>query len=170
RRTLLRLLRDVVGRQRGSFTEEEVFHLLANQLLAFLLPGHQAVFVEDHLLAFLPELPRLRRDVLVDALPDLAGPRRRVQAGQVLLELDALHHASALVGDRFVVRARGPSTHCHSLIVSRLESRRGRGRTTSAVLVRAPHRRTPRRPGLPYHYRRRTGLLRPPHVLAGRWL
>ena len=165
---LFRLLRDVVGRERGSFAEEEVLHLRADQLLAFFLPGHQPVLVEDHLLALFPELPGLRRDVLVDALADLAGPRRRVQARHLLLELDALHLAAALVGDRFVVRARRPSTHCHVLIVSRLESPRGCGRTTSPLLVCASHCRFARRPGLPHHHRRRAGLLRPPDVLAGR--
>ena len=88
----------------------------ADQLLAFLLPRHQPVLVEDHLLALLPELPCLRRHVLVDALADLAGPRRRIEARQFLLELDALHRPAALVRDRFVVGARRPSTHCHKAL------------------------------------------------------
>src|SRR5688500_9978197 len=46
--------------------------------------------------------------------------------------------------------------------VSRLESLRGRGRTTSPLLVCASHRRSARRSGLPYHHRRRADLLRPP--------
>src|SRR6185436_9699147 len=106
---LLRLLRDVIGRQRRSFAEEEVFHLRADQLLAFLLPGHQPVLVENHLLALFPELPGLRRHTLINPLADLTGPGRRIQSRQLLLELDALHRPPAAVADWFVDRARRPS-------------------------------------------------------------
>src|SRR4030095_5769631 len=68
RTPLLRLLRHVPGRQRRAFTEEEVFHVLGDEVLRLFLPRHEAVLVEDHLHAILPELPRLRRDVLVDPL------------------------------------------------------------------------------------------------------
>src|SRR5262245_16852958 len=81
RTCLFRLLWHVSRRQGGAFAEKEVFHVLGDEVLRFLLPGHQAVLVEDHLHAILPELPRLGRDILVDPLTELARPRRRVQAG-----------------------------------------------------------------------------------------
>ena len=53
---------------------------LADQLLRLLLPRHQAVLVEDHLHPLFPQLPRLRRDVLVDPLAEFAGPGRCVES------------------------------------------------------------------------------------------
>src|SRR5438105_1613617 len=90
---LLGLLRDVSGRQSGAFAEEEILHVLRHQLLRFLLPWHEAVFVEDHLHTLLPELPRLGGDVLVDPLAKFTGPRRGIEAGELLLELRAEDHA-----------------------------------------------------------------------------
>src|SRR5439155_14774609 len=97
---LFRLLRDVAGRQRRAFAEEEVLHVLRHEILRFLLPWHQAVLVQDHLHAILPELPRLSRDVLVNPLAKLTGPWRRVEARKVLLKLDAEHRAAALIAGR----------------------------------------------------------------------
>ena len=57
---LFGLLRDVPGGQGGAFAEEEILHVLGNEFLGFLLPGHEPVLVEDHLHAILPELPGLR--------------------------------------------------------------------------------------------------------------
>src|SRR5713226_4010762 len=99
------LLRDVSGRKGRAFAEEEIFHVFRDQLLRLFLPGHQAIFVEDHLHPILPEFPRLHRDVLVDALTELAGPWRRVEAGELFLKLLAEHHPAAPVADR--LRWRG---------------------------------------------------------------
>src|SRR6478672_3080611 len=82
--------------------------MLGHEILGFLLPWHQAVLVENHLHAFFPQLPRIRRHVLVDALPQLTGPRRVVETRQVFLEFDAEDFSAALVaGRRF--RRRGMS-------------------------------------------------------------
>src|SRR4030095_7300781 len=86
---LLRPRRRVPGRQRRAFTEEEVFHVLGDEVLRLFLPRHEAVLVEDHLHPILPELPGLGGDVLVDPVAEIARPRRRVEPGQGFLELDA---------------------------------------------------------------------------------
>src|ERR1044071_4752234 len=97
---LLGLLRDVARRQRRPLAEEEVFHVLGDQILRFLLPGHQPVLVEDHLHAILPELPRLRGDVLVDPLAELAGPWRCIETRQLFLKFHTEDGAPARVGHR----------------------------------------------------------------------
>lgn len=96
---LFRLLRDVTRWQRGPLAEEEVLHLPRDQLLRFFLPRHQAVLVEDHLHSLFPQLPRLRRDVLVNPLTKFTGPGRRIEPGQIFLEFDAVHHPAAFVAD-----------------------------------------------------------------------
>src|SRR5690606_13465285 len=94
--------------------EEEVLHLPRDELLCLLLPGHQPVLVEDHLLALLPHLPGLGGHVLIDALSELARPRRRLEAGQVLLELDAVDEAGlcgcGLIGHVWMVALRNPKS------------------------------------------------------------
>src|SRR5712691_5250521 len=95
---LLGLLRHVVGRQRGSFAEEKILHMLGYQLLRLLLPGHQAVFVENHLHTLFPELPRIHRHALEDALSELAWPGRSIETGQILLEFHAVNCPAALIG------------------------------------------------------------------------
>src|SRR5262245_51968787 len=72
----LRLLRHVPGRQRGAFAEEEVLHVLGDEILRFLLPGHEPVLVQDHLHALFPEFPRVLGHVFEDALTELARPGR----------------------------------------------------------------------------------------------
>src|SRR5579859_805270 len=116
---LLRLLRNVSRRERGALAEEELFHVLRDELLRFFLPGHQAVLVEDHLHPILPELPRLRGDVVVHPLTELTGPRQRVEAGQLLLKFLTEDHAAALVADR---RCRGCARISHATIL--VQSRR----------------------------------------------
>src|ERR1700752_2722877 len=91
-RTLFGLLWDVAGRERRALAEEEILHVSSDQLLRFLLPRHEAVLIQDHLHSLFPELPGLSRDVIVDALTELAGPGRGVQTGQFLLKLRAKHH------------------------------------------------------------------------------
>ncbi|OFW07594.1 MAG: hypothetical protein A3I61_17535 [Acidobacteria bacterium RIFCSPLOWO2_02_FULL_68_18] len=93
--------------------------MAGDERLRFLLPGHQAVFVQDHLLALFPQLPGLRRDVFVDPLSQFAGPGRGVEAGQLLLELDASHDPATLVaGRRGVLRWCG-SAVVHTVMVTR---------------------------------------------------
>src|SRR5262245_5423935 len=103
-RELLGLLRNVSGWKRSAFPEEKVFHVLGDQLLRLFLPGHEPVFVEDHLHPILPELPCLRGDVLVDALAELAWPGGRVESGQLFLEFLAHDHPPALVANGWLGR------------------------------------------------------------------
>src|SRR5688572_511605 len=104
---LFALLRDVARREGGALAEEEVLHLAGDELLRFFLPGHETILVEDHFHAILPQLPRLRRDVVVNALSDLAGPRWGVEAGHLLLEFHALDRPTALVADGRLVAGTG---------------------------------------------------------------
>src|ERR1019366_6852021 len=53
-------------RQRRAFAEEELFHLLRDDLLRLFLEGQQAVLVENHLHAFFPHVPGFLRDAWVD--------------------------------------------------------------------------------------------------------
>ena len=105
------LLRDVAGRQGRTLAEEELLEMGANQLLAFLLPRHDPVLVEDHLLAILPELPGLRRHVLENSLAELARPGRHLETRHLLLELHAKHRTTAHVRDAstpIMINARPP--------------------------------------------------------------
>ena len=81
RNGLFRLLRDVSWRKRCSLAKEEVLHLFGDQVLCLLLPGHQAILVEDHLHPLFPQLPGLRGHLFKDALAQLAGPRGSVEPG-----------------------------------------------------------------------------------------
>src|ERR1700730_1168249 len=103
------LFRNVPGRQRGALAEEEVFHVLGHELLRLLLPWHQPILVQDHLHAVFPELPGVRRDVLVNPLAELARPRRGIESGKLLLKLDAEHLAAAGPAGRGP-RGRGVTT------------------------------------------------------------
>src|SRR5438477_1577258 len=116
--TSLRLLRHIARWQRCTFPEEEVLHMPGNQVLRFLLPRHESIFVENHLHPVFPQLPGLRRDVLEDALTQLSGPRRRVEPRQLLLELRAEHLASALVRDRLRRWIRGAGVSHNAIVTS----------------------------------------------------
>src|SRR5690349_15414278 len=72
---LLRLLWNVSRWERGPGPEKEIFHVPRDQFLRFLLPRHQTVLVEDHLLPLFPHLPRLRGDVFINPLSEFTGPR-----------------------------------------------------------------------------------------------
>src|SRR5215213_167195 len=108
---LLGLLGHEPWRQRRALAEEEVFHVLRDELLRFLLPRHQAVLVEDHLHSLLPHLPGVERDVLVDSLPQLTRPRRVLESGELLLELLAEHAAPVAVAAGRRRRRRAAWTH-----------------------------------------------------------
>src|SRR4051812_5448167 len=57
-----------VRRQRGAFAEEILFHLLEQKILRFFRTKIEPVLVHQHLHVLHPHLPRLFRNVLVDAL------------------------------------------------------------------------------------------------------
>src|SRR5207248_8380749 len=82
------------------FAEKEIFHVLGDEVLRLFLPWHETILVQNHLHALFPELPRGRRDVLVDALAELTGPGRRIESGHFFLILPAKHFAPALIADR----------------------------------------------------------------------
>ena len=115
-RDSLGLLRHVAGRQRGTFPEEEILHVLGDQILRLLLPGHEAVLVEDHLHALFPQLPGILRYLVVDPLTELPGPRDVVEARQLLLKLDTRYCSTTLVG-RWARRRLGRTTLSHGPIV-----------------------------------------------------
>src|SRR6266851_835202 len=96
-RTLpLGLRRLVVGRQRRALAEEVLLRLVEKDLVRLLASPGEPVLVHDHLEMLQPHLPRLLRDAVVDPLPQLVGERLVFQAGQLALELDALHHSRHL--------------------------------------------------------------------------
>src|SRR5574341_1093113 len=67
---LFALWRDVAGGQGGALAEEEIFHVLDDDLLRLFVGGVEAVLVEDHLAVLLPELAGLERNVVEDALAE----------------------------------------------------------------------------------------------------
>src|SRR5690348_4523616 len=73
--------------------EEELLHLLAQQLARIRIGQIQPVVIDDQARLFLPHLPGLLRDMVVDALAQLTGERRLLQPRQPALELGA-HHCS----------------------------------------------------------------------------
>src|SRR5262245_63365254 len=115
--TLLGLLRDVIGRQGRTLSEEEILHMFRDELLRLFLPRHQAILVENHLHPLFPQLPRVERDVFVDSLPQLSRPRRRIEAWQLLLKLHAEHLAAGLVG-AWACGGRWLAVVRHGLIVA----------------------------------------------------
>ena len=85
------MLRFFIAPAAADYYDSKGINFNFHQLLRFLLEGHEAVLVEDHLHALFPELPRVNRHVLEDALTEFTGPRRRIQTWQLLLELHAKH-------------------------------------------------------------------------------
>src|ERR1051325_2984867 len=95
-RTTARLLGgrcDVVGRELGALAEEILLGLLVEQPLPLGGGQIQPVLVDDHLRELQPPLPRLHRDVVVDALPELVLERLVRDRGQLLAQLRALDHS-----------------------------------------------------------------------------
>src|SRR5438128_3372603 len=82
----------VVGRQRRSLAEEVLLGLVEEDLVRLLAAAGQTVLVHDHLEMLQPHLPGFLRDVVVDALAQLVVEGLVLQAGQLPLELLALHH------------------------------------------------------------------------------
>src|SRR6266540_1349830 len=93
RSDLLGLRRDVVGRPIGALAEEVLLRLLVHQPLPLLGRQVEPVFVVDHLRELEPAFPRLERDAVVDALPELIVERLVGHRRQLLPELRALDHS-----------------------------------------------------------------------------
>src|SRR4030095_8907639 len=87
---------------RGPRPEEKIFHVPGDRFLRFLLPRHETVLIENHLLPVFPHLPRLGGHALIDALSKLAGPWRGIARGQILLELHAVHDAPTGISHRTI--------------------------------------------------------------------
>jgi hypothetical protein len=72
--------RDVFFGEFAAGAEEELVHLLDEELLGFFGPGLEAVLVEEHLLALDPFAPGFLGDVLVDLLAEVGVEGRFVEA------------------------------------------------------------------------------------------
>ena len=68
----------VLFRQLAARAEEELVHLLDEELLCFAGPGLETVFVEQHFLALDPFSPGFFGDVFVDLLTEVGVERRFV--------------------------------------------------------------------------------------------
>ena len=79
--------------QAGVLAEEELFHLLAQDAAGVGVGGVEAVVVDEDGHVRLPEGVALGGDVVVDALAQLAGEGRFLQARQLAAHLDALHRS-----------------------------------------------------------------------------
>src|SRR5690348_2592282 len=88
----LLLGRDVARRGLGALAEEMALGLLHEVLAGARIGEVEAVLVHQHRLVAQPLLPRFLRDVLPDALAELAGVGREIQPLGLAAELDALHH------------------------------------------------------------------------------
>src|SRR5262245_43346899 len=78
-------------RHPGRIAEEELLHLLAEHLPGVGVRQIQPIVVDDQARLGLPHLPGLLRDVLEDALPQLARDRRLLKARQLAPELYAVY-------------------------------------------------------------------------------
>src|SRR5689334_8144862 len=63
--------RNVAGCALGTFAEKMPFHLLREIIASFLVREVQPVFIDQHFLVLEPLLPRLLRDVVVNAAAEL---------------------------------------------------------------------------------------------------
>src|SRR5262245_45125005 len=106
--------------------------MFGDEFLRLLLPRHEAVLVENHLHPIFPELPGVGRDVLVDALPELARPGRRIEPRQFLLKLLTKHLAPARVSRGGARRSRFAGVSHVGIVPSARPDR------SSSAGVRAP--------------------------------
>src|SRR4029077_4235365 len=76
-----------------------------------------AVFIDQHLGVFNPQLPGFSRNILVDALTQFPLPGDAFEAGHVLVKLYAMHHSLARLRrrtrSRGISRATGFIRHSH---------------------------------------------------------
>src|SRR5690606_17153679 len=80
------------GRRLRTLAEEELLHLAFEELASLRLHRREPVFVDQHRLVREPTPPRELRHALVDALAELAGIRRPVEAFSLRAEHYTLHH------------------------------------------------------------------------------
>src|SRR6266851_2059318 len=89
--------------QGAAFAEEEVVHLLHEELLGFAGPGLEAVFIQKHLLALYPLAPGLFADVFEDLLAEIGVEGGFVQAFHLGFVLCAEHHMRHFFGQLLFV-------------------------------------------------------------------
>lgn len=75
---------DVFLREGRAFAEEELLHLLNEELLGLGSPRLKPVFVEEHFLVVDPLAPRRLGDILVDFLSEFRVERGLVEALHLL--------------------------------------------------------------------------------------
>src|SRR5262245_48279786 len=98
---------DEPARCRGPVAEEVLFHFSYEECPCLRLERHEPVFVDQHGLVAKPRLPGFLRDVLEDALAELTGIRRAIEAFRLATELHALDHSGHLATPRAILpRAR----------------------------------------------------------------
>src|SRR5262249_2381578 len=86
-------LRHPALRHSSRIAEEELLHLLAEPLPGVGIGQIQPIVVDDESRLGLPHLPGLLRDVLEDALPQLAREWRLLKARQLAPKLHAVYHS-----------------------------------------------------------------------------
>src|SRR5215469_7080065 len=82
----------ILLRQIAAAPEEELVHLLHQELLRLARPWLQAILIQQHLLPLQPLAPRPLRHILINLLPKIRVKRRLIQPFHLLLILRAEHH------------------------------------------------------------------------------
>src|SRR6266576_201245 len=85
--------RNVSGRHFCAGAEKMLLHLLGQPFPGAGIGERKAILVDEHRLMLQPLLPRLLRDVLVEALAELARIRRKIEPFRFAAELHAFHHS-----------------------------------------------------------------------------
>src|SRR4051812_45152978 len=93
-RASLFLRRNVTRSAVSALTEEMPLGLLHEVFARLRIGEVEAILVHQHGLLLEPLGPRLFRDVLPDALAEVAGVRREIETVGLAAELDALHRPS----------------------------------------------------------------------------
>src|SRR6188768_2265786 len=76
-----------------ALAEEELFHLLHQQLLRLRVGQVQAVVIDHQRGLLRPHIPGLLRDFVVDSLAEPTRKRRRIQAGQLAAQFYTVYHS-----------------------------------------------------------------------------
>ena len=110
--------RDVAFWKFGAFAEKELFQLFAHDSLGIRVDGIEPVFVHNHLRMLNPQLPRVFRNILENALPQLTAPRDAVEPRQLLAEFYSHDHSCTGLGRLAWGRngIAGVIRHSHHLI------------------------------------------------------
>src|SRR6476660_5080147 len=88
----LGLRRPAFGHLR-ALAEEELFHLLHQQLLRLRVGQVEAIVIDHQRGLLRPHVPGLLRDFVVDSLAEPAGKRQRIQPWQLAAQFYTLHHS-----------------------------------------------------------------------------